>query len=123
MEPVEQTSRGASGIWWMDPAWIVGGLVIPAYAIIYVIPHVFGWDAVIFRGFAFFTFSYFLLGLLFLVAMLNGVLIGKSRLGRPLLSSNEPLRFNRYYLDVLALATIAAYLIWFRGVFFSPSGL
>jgi hypothetical protein len=56
---------------------------------------------------------------LFLLAMLNGVVIGKSRLGRPLLSSNEPLRFNRYYLDVLALATIAAYLIWFRGVFFS----
>src|ERR1700674_3711838 len=123
MEPAKQTARGAPETWWMNPIWILGALVIPAYAIIYLIPYIFGWDAIALHGFSFFTFNYFLLGLLFVAAILNGVVIGKSRLGRPLLSSSEPLRFHRYYLDVLALATIAAYLIWFRGVFFSPSGL
>jgi hypothetical protein len=105
----------------MNPTGVIGLLVIPTYVIIYLIPLVLGPRAVVLKGFTFFTPEYFLLGILFLTAMLNGAAIGKSRLGSPLSCQHETLRFNRFYLDLLALATIGAYLLWFRGVFFNPS--
>jgi hypothetical protein len=117
---VSEPARGVPEIWWLNPARLGFFFLIPLYVIIFLIPEVFGPYTVRIKFQVFFTWKYFLLGLLYLFVLIDAALLAslafRGQAGeRPVAPS-----FQRYYLDVLALLTIAAYLIWFRKVFMDP---
>jgi oligosaccharide repeat unit polymerase len=91
------------------------------YALVFLIPELFGRSAIVLRTRVYFTWPYFGLGCLFFVSMLLGAFIGRGIIPNPVASKRREEFVANWYMDVLAIATIGAYLIWFRGIFTSPS--
>lgn len=120
-EPAVQ--RGVGEVWWLNPFKLCLFFLIPLYTLIFLIPEVFGPRAVSLKFVIYFTWQYYLIGLMFLLVFANGALIGSIGVVTRQKGFVEPRLFNRYYLDALAILTIFAYLIWFRNLLIDPSVL
>ena len=110
--------------WWANPAAFIGGFIIPVYTLVYLVPALFGVGSMQNRSPIFFEQRYFWLGLAFLFCALLGSIAG-TRIQPKLPSAGH--KHEEYisllYLEILALATIGAYMLWFRGIFTSPKAL
>lgn len=110
--------------WWANPATMTIGFIIPVFTLVYVIPTVFGTGALQLRSAIYFDARYFGLGLAFLVSLLVGCMIGQLvRPGLPKAGHSKEEYVSLVYLEILALVTIGAYLLWFRAIFFSPQAM
>lgn len=114
--------RGMSDVWWLNPWKLFAFFMVPGFTFIYLVPVVFGPYAVRIKFKIFFTSEYFALGLLFLFVILNFAWLASVRFSKELPAPTPP-SFNRFYLDFLALVSIAAYIIWFRNLFIHPETL
>ena len=110
--------------WWGNPAILLAGFIIPMYTLVYSIPALFGAGAMQLKAPIFFEQTYFWLGFGFLFCALLGALAGQFlQPGRPKPGHKQEEYVSVYYLEIVALVTIGAYLIWFRNLFVSPSAL
>ena len=110
--------------WWANPTILVGGFIIPVFTLVYVIPTLFGTGALQLRSAIYFEARYFGLGIAFLFCLLVGCLVGQViRPGLPKPGHTREEYVSLIYLEIMALATIGAYVIWFREVVISPSAL
>ena len=110
--------------WWANPAILAAGFIIPMFTLVFVIPTLFGTSALQLRSAIYFEFRYFGLGLAFLFSLLIGCMLGQLiRPGLPKPGHKQEEYISLIYLELMALMTIGAYLIWFRGVFTSPAAM
>ena len=110
--------------WWANPATMTLGFIIPVFTLVYVIPTLFGTSALQLRSAIYFDGRYYGLGMAFLFCLVIGCLVGQMiRPGLPRAGHKQEEYISTMYLEVMALITIGAYLIWFRGIFTSPAAL
>jgi hypothetical protein len=105
--------------WWLDPAKLIGFFLIPLYVVVYFTPQLLGRGAVDLDYRIYLSGYYFALGLGFLSAVLLGVLGGKQLYPR----ADDPtlqLPIKSWFLELLALGALIAYLIWFRNLLLRP---
>jgi hypothetical protein len=106
----------------MSPVAMVGAFMIPVYFFVFLVPELLGTESLQLKARVFFDWKYFGMGLLFLTTVLVGALFGTYLQPEPddARATREPWVSN-WVMDAIALATIGAYLIWFRGVLSNPA--
>jgi oligosaccharide repeat unit polymerase len=115
--------RGVGTVWWLNPFTLCLFFLVPLFTLIFLVPSIFGARAVNLTFLTYFTWKYYLIGVVWLLALANGALIGALTYVVNKTEMPSPVTFNRFYLDVLAVLTIFAYLIWYRSLFIDPSAL
>jgi hypothetical protein len=111
---------GVNEVWWINPAKLVVGFIIPLYVLVFLLPTVLGASAVMLRFRNYLNWPYFLLGLAFLVVLFNSALIGTQIVSRSDSQGTAAAPIQLRYLEVLALLTIGAYVVWFHGLILRP---
>ena len=105
--------------WWINPVWLFLFFLVPLYVLVYLTPILFGPQIVVLRFLTYFTESYFLLGLVFLLVIVNGAVVGGVCFGPQALQPHA-MWVRKGFLDFLALVTITAYVTWFHRILLDP---
>lgn len=99
-------------LWWIKPYNLILGIILPVFILIYLMSNSDDYYK------NYFTLYYFLLGLLFILIMTaTSYIFSKVLFIR---TYKVSIRFSPLWMDILAILTIAAYLIWFWDVFNHP---
>lgn len=110
--------------WWANPAVLIGAFILPLFMLVFLVPTVFGRGSIVLNARVYFDWPYFGLGVAFFATMLVGALLGTYlRPAPPSPRAARESRVSEGYLEALGLLSIAAYMIWFRGMVTSPSDL
>lgn len=95
--------------WWVKPHKLLLFFLVPAYVLVYCAKPSQG---------NYFTFTYFLMGLTYLLVYAFASFFGsRTRIRHEI----RPFLVDRVYLDLLFLVTVFAYVVWFGKVFLHPS--
>lgn len=111
-----QLNKINSKVWWINPSSLTIGVIIPIYVMIGIS---FNNKYLIDKSLNYFR-HLFIVGLIILIAFYIGNLIGMNIKNK---KNNLPFKFylNSFYLDILFLLTIFAYLLWFHKILIQPS--
>ena len=114
-----QSSRDV--VWWIHPAKLLCFFIIPLYGLVFLAPELLGHQALqlLFRFYL--DWNYFLLGLLFLIVLTLGAAVGSLIVPRKERAQVPSPPIREGYLEFLALATIGAYALWFKGFILNPA--
>jgi hypothetical protein len=114
-----------SRIWWLNPLAFVAAFCVVPFLLVFVASAQGSGEIFTVRSHVYLDFSSLLLGLAFFAAfMLGAAYFVPSHAYPPRFDSNSGTAAIREgFLDFLAVATIAAYLIWFRSLFADPMGV
>jgi oligosaccharide repeat unit polymerase len=115
-EPVEQKS-----LWWLSPMWLLLLFIMPIYGLITQVGNVSSKDLTI-RALRFLDDYYLLLGFGMLLALVVGAWVGSQ-----IKASSRPTSIVdgrwEWALWMLGLASLMAYIVWFKDIIFVPSVL
>ncbi|MFP7334849.1 O-antigen polymerase [Shouchella clausii] len=102
--------------WWSSPYGIVAYFLLPIYCFIFLVTN----NNLIAGTKNYFSLEFFLLGLLYLCIFLFSAFLGtRISLTRKKFETTN-LYVKPFFLDLLALLTITAYIVWFGELLFKP---
>jgi hypothetical protein len=115
-EPVEQKS-----LWWLSPMWLMLLFIVPIYGLITQVGNVSSKDVTI-RALRFLDDDYLLLGFCMLMTLVVGAWLGSQIRS---VGPQKNIVDGRWKaaLWMLGLASLMAYLVWFKDILFVPSVL
>ncbi|MBD3404266.1 oligosaccharide repeat unit polymerase [candidate division GN15 bacterium] len=108
----EQDRTGGKTYWWIRPYLMIFLFIIPVFVLIFLA----GADSGTERNY--FRFDYFLFGLMYLVILGVSAFVGAR------VTHDQPaphrIALRAWFLDLLAIVTMLAYVIWFREIAADP---
>ena len=109
----DKAGNKSNVVWWANPFYLIVFFIIPAFTYLYV------------GGFSprygknYFNVEYFLLGLTFLCVLGFGSFVGSRRTSNRTINKIS-VKSNPRFLDLLAILTVMAYIIWFWKIITTP---
>lgn len=117
-------SRIDKTVWWINPFKLLIFFIIPIYTVVFWIPFLSPNDLNLVKYKVFLNFDFYLLGFMYLAvatfACFAAIKVDLVRTRCDALTSLPAWNIRRIYLDIIAVCTIVAYIIWFHGFALHP---